>query len=167
MKHYRITKYNPKYRNKAGHYIRDEWISFSDIGQVFNGEVFSLDEYLDIEEKYCTAVNLFMECCEADNLILTSVEYFNEKLSKLYPVSTKSIHKKVKNGNSYSRSEINDICKLILRENIWGKLSSSNMYVHFGYDYYMYIGVEADCIKTLMKIEEDGLFVEEVMSPYR
>ncbi|SDW87482.1 hypothetical protein SAMN05444487_10773 [Marininema mesophilum] len=32
MKFWRVKKYNPANRNKAGHYLKNEWTSFSEIG---------------------------------------------------------------------------------------------------------------------------------------
>ena len=40
------------------------------------------------------------------------------------------------------------------------------MYIHFGYDYYMYIGSSNACDNVRIKIQEEGLFVEEFKSPY-
>ena len=40
------------------------------------------------------------------------------------------------------------------------------MYVHFGYDYYMYIGSEKPLEKEIDSINRSGLFVENMVSPY-
>ncbi len=42
----------------------------------------------------------------------------------------------------------------------------NKMYVHFGYDYYMYIGVNEKCLDAINSIQASGLFVEECESPY-
>jgi hypothetical protein len=40
------------------------------------------------------------------------------------------------------------------------------MYVHFGWDYYMYFGSKKTCKPVLAEIEHSGLFVEKRKSPY-
>ena len=35
---WRITKYNPDYRNKKGHYLLDAWTEHSDIGRSYDGK---------------------------------------------------------------------------------------------------------------------------------
>lgn len=35
------------------------------------------------------------------------------------------------------------------------------MRIHFGYDYYLYIGSKNSCSATITQIESTGLFVEE------
>ena len=34
--YYRITKYNPEFRDEEGRYILDEWTSVTDIGKEFH-----------------------------------------------------------------------------------------------------------------------------------
>ena len=50
-----ITKYNPSFRNEKGHYMKDDWIGFGQIGGVYEGELLTLDSYLQIESKYIKA----------------------------------------------------------------------------------------------------------------
>lgn len=51
MMNYRISKYNPKYRDEHGIYTRDEWTSISDVGEYFNGYEVTMEEYLDTENR--------------------------------------------------------------------------------------------------------------------
>ena len=51
---YRITKYNPKFRNNIGHYLRDEWIDYSEIGKFFMDEEFTYEEYIKKEKFWMT-----------------------------------------------------------------------------------------------------------------
>lgn len=41
MKKYRITKYDPQYRDGQGRYSRNEWTSWCDIGGIFEDRVFT------------------------------------------------------------------------------------------------------------------------------
>ena len=36
---WRITKYNPAFRDERGAYLKDEWTSVSDVGKSFGDEV--------------------------------------------------------------------------------------------------------------------------------
>ena len=42
---WRVTKYNPKFRDEFGHYtLIEEWTCPSQIGKTINGKKFTLDE---------------------------------------------------------------------------------------------------------------------------
>ena len=70
-------------------------------------------------------------------------------------------------GNFINQQQVTDMCRLVLREYVWTKLSyDSKMYVHFGYDYYMYIGSLLPCKETIRSITNQGLFVKKFKSPY-
>lgn len=36
---FEVMKYNPKYRDSYGSYLKDEWTSYSDISELFDGVV--------------------------------------------------------------------------------------------------------------------------------
>jgi hypothetical protein len=44
--------------------------------------------------------------------------------------------------------------------------SKDKFFVHFGWDYYMYIGSSVNCPSLIKIAKDNGLFVEEVRSPY-
>lgn len=50
MYKYRISKYNPQYRNEEGCYTKNEWTSYSDIGTIYEGRKFTKEEYLYVEK---------------------------------------------------------------------------------------------------------------------
>ena len=47
---YRVTKYNPAYRNEKGWYMRDDWTDYSEV--VKTGAKREYDEYKKIEDLY-------------------------------------------------------------------------------------------------------------------
>jgi len=60
-----------------------------------------------------------------------------------------------------------DVCRLVLREILWCKLESTNgFYIHFGYDYYMYVGSPVSSQRAIDYGKQNGLYVEEMESPY-
>jgi len=73
----------------------------------------------------------------------------------------------IENKKFYNKEQVKLLSRLILRELIWGKLVfDKQMFVHFGYDYYMYIGLEKKPKQALNTAQELGLFTEKFKSPY-
>ena len=57
---YRVTKYNPNYRHVKGHFLKEEWTSFDDIGRVFDGEMLTLEKYKNVESAYLQTAMAFL-----------------------------------------------------------------------------------------------------------
>ncbi|SDW21926.1 hypothetical protein [Paenibacillus sp. CF384] len=166
---WRITKYNPLFRNEKGHYLLDEWTCPSEIGKIINGNLFTLEEYLFIEHAY----------------VETIIEFLNEKRQyslRLIQTSNRSISHEDKTSILYDNefgminikedlivniNEIRLICKMILRNFADCQLySKDNFFVHFGWDYYMYIGSNQKSLTAIEFAKKSGLYVEELSSPY-
>ncbi|MGC2310126.1 MAG: hypothetical protein WA432_00720 [Candidatus Babeliaceae bacterium] len=165
---WRITKYNPKNRNSRGIYLIDEWTSYSDIGKIINNQEFTYKEYIETENAYVVSIILFMKCNDLETLKIKNLEkplpldlkdkFLSEKMKICFNV--------IRNSNDINKNEIDSICRLILREKLWCKLESKDMFVHFGWDYYMYIGSMKRCEKCINEIQQLNLFVEQQESPY-
>jgi hypothetical protein len=56
--------------------------------------------------------------------------------------------------------------RAVLREEWWCRFESSTGFVHFGYDYYMYVGVSRRSAVAEDAALSRGLFVEPFTSPY-
>lgn len=168
MQCWRITKYDPIYRDGKGDFRKEEWQSYSDIGEYYEEKQFTITDYLSAESKYIHAVITLMECMNVSTLKITDVEKYADSISqdKYNSKQMCDMLKNIKNGDDIHISNIPDLCKLILREHLWGKLYQSTMFVHFGYDYYMYVGLQQNCELELNKIKDSGLFVELFTSPY-
>jgi len=167
--HWRITKYDPQLRTSQGNFLANEWTSYSDIGKFYNNKQFTQKDYLDTENAYVNAVINFMGCLKISSLKIVALEKFNEELisEKNHFQEMASLINNIQIGSYLNEQQISAVCRLILREYIWAKLSNDRkMYVHFGYDYYMYIGSLLPCDKTIKNIKEEGLFVEKIKSPY-
>ncbi|AEB75053.1 hypothetical protein [Clostridium botulinum] len=170
--YWRITKYNPIYRNKYGAFLKEEWTSIFHVGKIFDGKKVSLNEYLLIEELYIKAIIEFINFLKISSLKVCGLEKYQEsiqtdKYPEIYTIQMIEIFKTIKNEDDISVNKIGDLVKLILREHLWCKLENENkMFIHFGYDYYMYIGSDSKCDYIINKIEHMGLFVEKIKSPY-
>lgn len=164
---YRITKYNPSYRNREGVYIHDDWSSISEIGKVFNNNSLSFESYKTCEDAYVKAINLIIDTNKITNL---QVEGFEKGYIIGYPdmkeCDIQVFFNKVKNGICIGKQEIELISRLTLREMMWCKLTNEQLYVHFGYDYYMYVGSVKELTNEVNMIQDHGLFVEKFASPY-
>ncbi|WHY94597.1 hypothetical protein QNK12_14495 [Neobacillus cucumis] len=157
---WRVTKYNPLHRDVNGSYKnQDEWTSYSEIGSKVSEE-----EYLKTEENYIIAIFSFMNEMNLDKMYLNALELNFDEVEKQ---NAPEFMSKMWLGKGVSKQEIKELVKLTLREAIWCKLSyKKEFFVHFGYDYYMYIGAINDCPKARVKVEMSELFVEESNSPY-
>jgi hypothetical protein len=95
---------------------------------------------------------------EIEAVYLSDFEGETEAIEKIKPINL---------NQELSIQEVKEIVRLTLRAVIWCKLTlQQKFFVHFGYDYNMYIGSYKDCPKARMKIEKSGLFVETYTSPY-
>ena len=133
-----------------------------------NNVIFNYQDYLDIETPYINAIQSIMACCDISSLKFVALE----KPQKINPDEHTTnemltLFNTVKEGDWVDSSTIENFCKLILREQLWCKLiADQKMYIHFGYDFYMYIGCSLPCNDTITLIKDSGLFVESFKSPY-
>lgn len=164
---YRITKYNPVQRSAAGSYERNDWTSFSDIGKTYEGEVLTYEKYKTIENAYINTIEAFMICSKTTAMHIKELEKHSSPIqSAFYTQEMLNMYDTVNNNMAVELPNINIIAQLALREDLWCKLESNNMYVHFGYDYYMYIGCAHPCHGAIEVATKAGLFVELQSSPY-
>ncbi len=168
MLSWRITKYNPQSRDSKGVcLVKDEWTSYSDIGKSYAGYEFTFEQYMQTENAYVEAIFTFMDCLHLNELRIANLERHDIPTeSKFYSQAMLDLFELLKNGMCLSRDSINNQVRLVLRENVWCRLEGNGMFVHFGYDYYMYIGSEKLYSDSIAHIERAGLFVESYESPY-
>lgn len=166
MFHWRVSKYNPSHRNTSGSYQKNEWTSFSDIGKIFDDEKLTFDDYLPLEDAYIQAIIGFMECNQTDTMRIASLEkHALPQDVSLYSKLMLDIFENIANKMIVDKETIKSVGRLALREDLWCKLEAKNMRIHFGYDYYLYIGSKSACSGTIAQIESTGLFVEEYDLP--
>jgi len=151
---FRVTKYNPKFRDSRGVYTRDEWTSFADIGEMFNGAELSSEEYQRVEDAYVSAAIAFLREANVQQLTVNRLENAGGRFIQ------------VADGGSLSLQKISEVLRQLRREEFWCRLEGSNAFVHVGWDYYMYIGVPHSCPSAQRHAEQLGLFVEDFASPY-
>lgn len=169
--HWRVTKYNPNFRDENGYYtLKEEWTCPSEIGKIINGKEFTLDEYLHVESAYVNTVIKFLTENKLSSLRILQLSILEispeEKSSLLFEPEFTEIN--LDEDAIVSIDEIRTICKMILRNYLGCQLySKDNFFVHFGWDYYMFIGSAIKPTSAIQFATENGLFVEEIdSSPY-
>lgn len=157
---YEITKYSPIYRNEFGHYKRDDWISVADIGTIYYGAKFTLDQYLEIEDAYVQAIMIFMDF---HNLkMLTLANYNRHSLGKHAPITKSMLINYLTNfaEKELTRDQICDLIRLCLREDVGLCFENTDLIVHFDWNYYMNITSSKELPNNLQEeIESLGLFI--------
>jgi len=153
MNQYRITKYNPAHRNGRGEYTINEWTDFSDIGKKFDGVELTTDMYLEVENAYISVAIAVFERMNINYVTIRQLEKHTGFCQ-------------FQNNQKITLSELRHVIKDILRNRFWCKLIAENCFVHFGYDFYMYIGCNISKEEIVKNALEKGLFAEEIKSPY-
>lgn len=168
MNCYRVTKYNPKFRSKDGVYQRHDWTSVSDVGKSFADGVLSVVDYLQVEDRYIAAIEKAAALTGSAEFAVEDFECTGEP-EGLPPGIREDSFSMLADFASGATVPLllTTACafaRLALREIVWGRLSSqSGLYVHFGYDFNMYIGDAGDRLKGYVV---GDLFVEDFPSPY-
>lgn len=170
---YRISKYDPSFRNEKGYYMKKEWGSFSDIGKVYNGQIFLRDEYIRVEQKYIRVVLYILAQENVKTMIIQSYEKgISKKRMRQYLWETglnltrEDIRflKKIHNNKIIMFSDLKRVIKLLLREVFWCILKDpeTGCMIEIGYDYYVYVTchpLEQDFVN---KVKKQGIYIETV-----
>lgn len=125
-------------------------------------------DYLRIEDAYVASVKQLLRACKVETLEIRELEDRREltivepEISGARPAAFDGIH----DGCKVHGDDIDEIVRMNLREVIWCKLSGPNAtYIHFGHDLYLYIG--CDCVAASLGSPPQGMFYEELESPYK
>jgi hypothetical protein len=165
---WRVTKYDPALRNPQGNYLGDDWASISDIGRSFAGKLLTYEDYFASETAYVEAAMGFMEAAGFSALQVKGLN--NSRIGELKPGELRDIAlvpALVQSKTMLEGSGLADIIRMVLREILWCRLMrKSQLYLFFGWDYYMYIGSTSPSHKAIESARKNGLFVEEMISPY-
>ncbi len=154
---YRITKYNPKFRNAKGSYLRDVWTQFSDIGEKFNGKTLTKKEYIKVENAYVVTLQSFLD--ESGILSMKAIRVENSK-------NIKYKGQLIKKNKVYKVEDLGELFRLILDGKFWCKFKNKDgSYVDFGWDFYTYIGIPKYCKKSIELAKKQKLYVEKFPEP--
>ena len=152
MFEYRVTKYDPVIRRDGGRYT--EWTSIFDVGGTFDGTVLTQTVYERVESAYIAVATTFLREAEAGSLSIRGLECRKQGESSY------------REGDSLLLRDVEAIMTKVLREELWCRLEGDRGFIHFGWDYYMYVGVASVCPKAERLATKVGLFIEEMQSPH-
>ena len=172
LNEYRITKYNPIFRNEDGYYLKDEWTDVSDVGKTFEGKMLTEKKYLETEKAYITSVFKMLEISNLNHVRIVGMwpDNLNERIIEVknrwyFESAFESIV--IFEDKLIQLNELELVLKLIFRGILSCRLEVCNQfYVHFGYDYYMYIGGKEITETACKEISNSQLFIEPFGSPY-
>jgi hypothetical protein len=155
MKHWRVTKYDPAVRDSSGAYGQDEWTDYDDIGKTFGGVLLTMSAYMAMEDRYVEVATQFVREAGVSELVAVGVEQNGNHGLVL------------SEGMRVIPDTLVTLVRAILRHQVWCMLEWwPHFYLHIGYDYYMYFGCENNLPNSIKSAMENGLFVEEEISPY-
>lgn len=142
MNSWRITKYDPLKRDADGSYLdHEEWTCFSEVGTKI-----SMEEYQITEENYLNAIAIFMAEMGLNRVYVTALEQWSDEVKNQ---NANEFLSKIRIEKAVTTQEVRELTKLTLRNAVWCKLRyKKKFFVHFGYDYYMYIGASEECAKA-------------------
>ncbi|HEY9753151.1 MAG TPA: hypothetical protein V6C46_09375, partial [Coleofasciculaceae cyanobacterium] len=130
---YRLTKYDPAKRNHLGHFMAEDWTSISDIGKSFNGSVLTPDQYEATENAYLQVIYEFARESGITEFQIQKLEMYGDQF-------------KFELDQVLSLDYSIQIARLALREELWCQLRAPRWgYLHFGYDFYVYLAVPKPC----------------------
>ncbi len=154
MYEYRVTKYNPQWRDAKGVFCKEDWTSICDIGKTIAGRRITESEYMQIESAYVDSALRFLELAQIPALKVCGLEDHNDAA-------------KIAEGEELATRDLAPVLRDVLREKYWCRLErTGEAFVHVGYDYYMYIGVAVPDALAIQYARDRGLFVEAFRSPY-
>jgi hypothetical protein len=168
MYYYRITKYNPIFRDGMRYTIENEWTAVSDIGNPeYNSPTAS--EYLFMEDKYWNTLKYLLDLCNIKCMKIQKLEKRHDTphiFTEHKFFSPSSLNKAIKNDRPIGMINIELVTRLCLREEMWCQLKGKQKtFIHFGYDYYVFFGTSVDHTIESTKIP-DGIYIENFKSPY-
>ncbi len=170
MNWHEIVKYSPQKYDSNGIYTADEWTSRCDVGKKFNGKIFTIEEYLRVEQRYISVILSIMKATKSKYMTIQYLEADKEyitsriKSSKFYNIDSellKSMPLLEENRRIYIL-KITDIIRLSLREYIYVVLRNKEhkLQIEFGYDYYLKISCSLN-LETLKNIvNREGLYLD-------
>jgi hypothetical protein len=144
--------------------MKNEWISFSQVGESIEGEELTLESYLIVEERYVEAAIAFFSFHKCQSVIVRNLEKYNWSGYNLADKDELFLcYTEVVEGALIPVEQVRVFVRLVLRELLWAEFfseQSEDVALRFGYDFYMYFNAKRNMDTLFKKIKELGLFVD-------
>jgi hypothetical protein len=140
---YRLSKYNKANALRSGGAVSEDWTSISDIGKVFSGELLTEKVYKRIEDDYVVATIGLLNSAGIKSVRITDLEFHPPAgISRLNDKELLQQCSGLSVGAVVEAVDLEPLVRCCLREHIWCRLiGPNNSYIHFGYDFYLYLGL--------------------------
>lgn len=163
---WRTTKYDPALRSGSGAFTENTWSSVWDIGKSFDTGTLSTEEYLRVESAYAETATSFAVESGVFQVEISDFESQLASQAELTELGLPEIPGPPDPGSRIPAHRIGDLVRLNLRELAWFKVRAYDFFIHFGHDFYMYIGSDTPCEDSRRLAESLGIFVEYFESPH-
>ncbi len=171
MNKYRITKYDPKFRDGDGAYTEDDWTAYCDIGHVYRDALFTPEEYLRVEANYVSTILQAIRSLKVNALYIHKLENMSaveeeqkslDKYGLRLSQDEKNVLFDLRDGKRVSISELPAYLRLLLRECFWCELHTekSTVIIYPGYDYYMYLHCDHLDESIITASAKQGIYIE-------
>lgn len=161
---FEVMKYNPKFRNSEGHFMKKEWTGF-DIGKIIDGVELTYQDYKLVEDNYIHAFKYLFNYFECDRIQISEKTFYlgKKKIHRLFDQELEKFYTQLNRRWTLNIDEAQMAARLILRSAMYGRLyckGNKELGVRFGYDYYMYFNVPEKNKKEIRNYIESeiGLF---------
>lgn len=170
MNWHEIVKYSPQKYDSNGIYTADEWTSRCDVGKKFDGKLFTIEEYLRVEQRYVSVILSIMKATNCKYMTIQYLEADKEyitsriKSSKFYNIDSELLKSMplLEEKRRIYILKITDIIRLSLREYIYVVLRNKEhkLQIEFGYDYYLKIccSLNMETLKNI--VYREGLYLD-------
>ena len=144
-----IVKYAPQYYDENGVYQKDEWTCFSDVGKEFEGKIITMEDYLDVEDRFISVTRAILEAAGCTFVTLGYVE----------PMRKKGL----KEGMRVRIQMIDHYIRLVLRGEAWIVFINSRKGVQFDFSedvLYMHLNCHIPEEPLREIVENRGLYLD-------
>ncbi|WP_017814601.1 hypothetical protein [Paenibacillus shenyangensis] len=175
MYYWQVRKYPPSSNKDKNKPKIPTWSSIIDIGKIYDGKIFTPEDYLLIEDKYIKAAKIYMDYMHIPSVEMCVMHKVREDIfikqiveyPDCYPKEIIDLHYRLKENSLISGLEFEYASKLALREDIVCQFRyKDKFFLNHSYDYYMDIGSSAVCEAAINQIRDLGLYIDLWEHPY-
>ncbi len=156
---FRLSKFDPAKRDFTGAFTGQDWVCYSQIGSEIGGRLLTKDEYKRVENAY---VETIREMLREAGLQQVGIEKFRRFGKQKHDI------KVFRKGQKVGLDTLSRLTRLTLQDRVEvGFCVPRKMYLHFGFDFLVYVGLAKPTPAAKAFALENGIFLEEMASPYR
>ena len=154
-----LNKYRPSLF-KNGRYLKDDWISSSQIGEMWNGSRLDAEAYLAVEDRYVRAIASVLDLAGLATLTVRGLEFWATSTSDALPRLPTA--PSPREGSEVFAHEVGDLVRRFLREQAWAELAVDGVFLlHPGYDLRIVLATEVQPAEIAAVARGENLFTYE------